>query len=426
MTLPGRRVRRPTRWRWIAVAAAAIVLLLLGMALDGSPAVPRAIAPTGTQVRDGRDALRRLRDTLRAPQPATVRFSDADLHGIAALAANVTSAWRVAAGLTAGRATAMASRELPLGLWLNLHVATVPDTGPGFPALDVSVGDIGIPRWLTRVVMGALRGMIVLRGAKLPPLDRLVLDTDVTGREVAFRLGTPIDGTGLVRLIVGLQAAEVDGARVASLYCGLVAAQRADPANDVATHLRRGVAAAPAGADAVAENRALLVALAMLTVGERAADLADDAAALSKKCWRDPPNLTLASRADLAKHWSLSAALGATVGGDATRALGEWKELSDSLPGGSGFSFVDLAADRAGLRIGRAAGTPAKAAAIRAAFVRATDAMLLPLDAASLAEGLTDAQFVARYGSIDTRDFDGAVTAIDALLDRDPVLRAAR
>lgn len=418
---------RMRRGRVAALVAASLLLLLLGLAIDLSPALPPAAAPTGAQVREGRDALKRLRNAMRAPAPSmVVAFTAEELDGIAALIGNVAHMRRVGADLVGGRARVAASLDLPLGLWLNLSVATVPGSVAGFPPLDVRIGDLGIPRWLTRAGIGAARGLLVLRGGRLPPLDRIVLDTVVDARTVAFRLGTPLDGTGVVRQIVGLQGDRVDGARVASLYCTMMAAQRGDPDRTLASAVRRGVAAAPPGADPAAENRALLVALAILTVGERATDLADGARERSQRCWNDPPGLTLGGRVDLAKHWSLSAALGATVGGDVTRAMGEWKELSDSLPGGSGFSFVDLAADRAGLRIGRAAGRPAQATAIRAALAGASDAALLPLAATNLREGLTNAEFVTRYGSIDTRDFDAAVTRIDSLLDRDPLLRAAR
>src|SRR3546814_20196288 len=63
----------------------------------------------------------------------------------------------------------------------------------------------------------------------------------------------------------------------------------------------------------------------------------------------------LHGRADTPKHWVLSAALTMFMDEKTGRAIGLWKELDDSLPGGSGFSFVDLAADMAGVRSGKAA-----------------------------------------------------------------------
>ena len=57
---------------------------------------------------------------------------------------------------------------------------------------------------------------------------------------------------------------------------------------------------------------------------------------------------TMRGRADLAKHFFVSAHLVALVGSEAARSAGMAKEMLDSH-GGSGFSFRDMAADRAGI-----------------------------------------------------------------------------
>ena len=102
--------------------------------------------------------------------------------------------------------------------------------------------------------------------------------------------------------------------------------------------------------------------------------------------------------------------------------MGNWKELSDSLPGGSGFSFVDVAADRAGLAVGKAAIDPARALAFRADMAAATNATLLPLDATVLAEGVSNEAFKERYGTIESADYRAMTGRIDALLRSRDVL----
>jgi hypothetical protein len=54
-------------------------------------------------------------------------------------------------------------------------------------------------------------------------------------------------------------------------------------------------------------------------------------------------------RRDLAQHFFLSGYLTAVAGATAAEAAGLSKELADAEPGGSGFSFHDLAADLAGI-----------------------------------------------------------------------------
>ncbi|MGV2436495.1 MAG UNVERIFIED_CONTAM: hypothetical protein LVT10_17695 [Anaerolineae bacterium] len=56
----------------------------------------------------------------------------------------------------------------------------------------------------------------------------------------------------------------------------------------------------------------------------------------------------LYKRTDLAKHFMGAAALSVSTNRLFANALGEVKELRDAQTGGSGFSFVDLAADKAG------------------------------------------------------------------------------
>ena len=61
--------------------------------------------------------------------------------------------------------------------------------------------------------------------------------------------------------------------------------------------------------------------------------------------------LTLNGRHDSAQHFVISAALAAWAGEPVAEAIGLYKELDDARRG-SGFSFADLAADRAGTRFG--------------------------------------------------------------------------
>jgi hypothetical protein len=64
---------------------------------------------------------------------------------------------------------------------------------------------------------------------------------------------------------------------------------------------------------------------------------------------------TLNGRADWPRHFSLSAAIAVATHPFVSNATGLLKEELDSLSGGSGFSFGDLLADRAGIRFANAA-----------------------------------------------------------------------
>jgi hypothetical protein len=104
-------------------------------------------------------------------------------------------------------------------------------------------------------------------------------------------------------------------------------------------------------------------------------------------------------RHDLCQHFAVSAALTAVGGAEAAEAAGLLKELLDAEPGGSGFSFADLAADLSGVAFAsRLIEKPARLAAV-AKSCRIADICIAPK---GLAEGLSREVFEKRYG--DTKD----------------------
>jgi len=396
---------------------AALAVLLLGWAvlLSGAPSVPARPRPLPADVAAGRAAVAQLKAAQATPG-AAVRIDAAMLNGLAALASDASGLRHVDAKLDDGTLIGRASLKLPLGQWLNVE-ARVAGAHRGFPPVDATVGAVPLPRFLSRWAAEAGHWLLVRRGARLPELDAMVRRIAVGPDAVTAALALP-SGSGLVDSALRSTGATLDDGRAAALLCRLVAAQRAEPAPDLATHVRRAFAGGEATPDA---NRATFAALALLVAPERATQIfapaAERAAACGAVAAALAPATELHGRPDLAKHWALSAALGAVVGDDAGTALGEWKELADS-DGGSGFSFVDLAADRAGLRAARAAVDPARAAATAAALARADAEALLPTRLTGGPEGLTEAQFRARFGSLDADRYADAVALIDRELAR--------
>lgn len=111
---------------------------------------------------------------------------------------------------------------------------------------------------------------------------------------------------------------------------------------------------------------------------------------------------TMNGREDLTQHFMVSAALDILMGGPATESLGVLKEVSDSRPGGSGFSFADLTADFAGLAFAEGVRGGAVSVDTLAKGFKIGD-YLPPTE--GLTEGLSNAQFAARYGSVTDRRF---------------------
>ena len=103
---------------------------------------------------------------------------------------------------------------------------------------------------------------------------------------------------------------------------------------------------------------------------------------------------TIQGRHDLARHFSIASMLVTNGGKESAEAVSLAKELVDSN-GGSGFSFADLAADKAGIALAEhlLAGTVTLDQVARGF----TSQAFVP-DTANLPEGMTTMQFIRQYG----------------------------
>jgi uncharacterized protein YfiM (DUF2279 family) len=131
-------------------------------------------------------------------------------------------------------------------------------------------------------------------------------------------------------------------------------------------------------------------------------------------------NITLAGRHDLAQHFVISAALAAWAGEPVADAIGLYKELEDARHG-SGFSFIDLAADRAGTRFGEILiRSPEQLIAAMGGTFH--DEQLLPA-VSDLPETLHQPEFKRRFDSLESPQFKAMAAEIERRLDTLPLYR---
>ncbi|MBS1184755.1 MAG: hypothetical protein H6R09_356 [Proteobacteria bacterium] len=169
--------------------------------------------------------------------------------------------------------------------------------------------------------------------------------------------------------------------------------------------------------DVAEENRAALTALAAYLSGISLPRLLES----DSKSIRRAPRvlLSLHGRRDFAEHFMISAALSVNGGSRLANAIGLIKEEEDASKG-SGFSFTDLAANRAGVRLGeRATGEAAAQVQQRLAAAR-SDADLLP-DFRDLPEFMPQAEFDRRFGPIGSPRYLKVIERIDARLAAHPL-----
>ncbi|WP_435418912.1 hypothetical protein WAB17_04980 [Parerythrobacter aurantius] len=398
------------RWaKRLALGCAAALVLAGVLLLDLSPHTAELPRPAAADVAATRTAY----DELRRSRGAGTELDNRALRGLARLVADGWGIDRIGVQVAGGVLEARASIPVAPALWVNLAGRTR-GGADGFPAIECEIGRLTMPPAACRWAVERARGLVHRGKGEPPPLGSLVRRLDVRANSIVLAIGSGSDSE-LLRRLISRQHHPVDRLAVRQAYCALVLRERATPATrleDVARRAFSGPRPWNAG-----RARATFVALAVLTAGERAERLLlADPGFPGSACRRLKPSLALHGRADLAQHWALSAGLTAAYGSRAAGNMGEWKELDDSLPAGSGFSFVDLAADRAGVSFARRATEGGEAAAVAAELSEADAATLLPRDLLRAPEGLSEEGFTDRFGALDAKAYRRHVAAIDRRL----------
>ncbi|MDY6969717.1 MAG: hypothetical protein SVR08_13815 [Spirochaetota bacterium] len=154
--------------------------------------------------------------------------------------------------------------------------------------------------------------------------------------------------------------------------------------------------------NAVAENRILIIALTINSVGTKINRILG----MKKKSGFKRLRLTLLGRQDLAKHFLVSAAITVSAGTGLANLAGIFKEIDDSR-GGSGFSFADLSADRAGVRFAQKAVTLEGQAVIlqqRMSSTSLRDTDYMPY-INNLPEGIMELQFKRKFKDLNSENY---------------------
>ena len=407
----------------LAVASAAAIVVT---GIEKAPLVSEAASPDAQSLARGRDLVQRYRQSLLNPDSLTTLTADErDLNQMLAVAGR---GLRHAAFDVRIRSTGMlaaASLRLPktpLGEYLNARVGFVPSEN-GIAVDSARVGRIDIPGWL--VLAGLRAGLDATLGGgrgdeALSSVRRVVFSP--RNVVVTYR-PTP-------ELIAELEASakqtyrdlavDIDPALVRVYYAALVDKSRGPAAGRDASFSRYlGAAMAlarqrSATGTAVDENRAAILALAIYFGDPRFERLIG--AVRTGELAASPPDaghVTLRGRRDLVQHFTVSAALAVTAGSGIADVIGEIKEVEDTGSGGSGFSFTDIAADRAGTRFALAATGSRSAARVQGLLAGAPPENLFFPAVDGLPEFMPAGEFARRFGNVGSAEYDRVVRDID-------------
>lgn len=172
---------------------------------------------------------------------------------------------------------------------------------------------------------------------------------------------------------------------------------------------------------AVIENEAAFLALAIYTGHHRLANFVGDVQPFDGRVVMPKYRPMLANRSDLTQHFVISAAIKILSEQGIGMAIGEFKELMDRAEGGSGFSFADLAADVAGLKLAVAAMDPETAERIQHFLAQVENESNFFPAIDSLQEGISKSEFSRQYGTVESAEYKQQLAIINQRIAQLPI-----
>jgi len=416
-------MKRLIGWGGLFVVLATLTLLPW-LALDDAPAIEPPAQFRRTDLAWIKSLFEKHDPRGQTPDVVqSIQLDEAELNRLLNYAVELRRVSGIAAELTPGLATLTATLTVPsnpFGRYLNI-TAEVADVPGGIRIRSLQLGSLPLPGtladWTARLAHRWLRRDKTY-AALADAFTQVSFDENQATLDYRWR---PELLTRIERKSAELLLAPEDQARM------LAYAERLDTL--LKPHPRGSTVplvsivgplftyALQNGNDAREENRAALTALAAYLGGISLPKLLEGDSHSIRRAPR--VLLSIHGRRDFAEHFVISAALSANGGSRLANAIGLMKEEEDA-DRGSGFSFTDLANDRAGVKLGTHATGDAAARVRQLLAVSHSDTDLLP-DFRNLPEFMPQTEFDRRFGPIGSARYQRVIQGIDARLAAHPL-----
>ena len=410
-------------------------LVLAWLVIEDTPLVRVA---GSLQPEDAERAKRLLKATwdglVKTREHNAVTASEADLNSLLALLTRGLPAVAGRAAVTPRGLEGKLSVRLPqnpLGSHLNIRIGVAPSIR-GLEITHANLGSLQLPGWMAAAairysldfVLGRAQGSAILGAVQ--SVTMLGDGTTVTFRPIP-ELKRVLEDF-VLRSNLGLVS---DPAVVRIYYRQLMKTGQTvrgrrkislgfftQPVFQLASRRSRET-------DAVDENRAAILALAVYLGDSRFEKFIGPVRTGGMGFhYGVSRRVVLAGRRDLRLHFIVSAGLELLSDRGITHAIGEFKELLDTRSRGSGFSFADLAADRAGVLFAETATRDTNSAGgFQRLLGDSTDEDLFFPSIAGLKEGVSRKKFAQQYSNTVSEAYREAVAEIDDRLRKLPAYR---
>lgn len=406
--------------KWLLISIAFIVFLLVAtvvtvtiMAVQQTPLVA-STAPTQL---DGADSVNELLGQLqrafsRREEGHQVTLTETQVESLVGVLQRALPDFKGVVNITPIGGTINVTYAITdMGYFVNASALVLP--GDSLRIEQVQIGDLTIPgrfllRFLERTVNSYTQSEIAT--IALSRVERVTMRSGELTLDVG-RLDELLSELNVVASNMSVTE-ETELQRLAAYYLRYISGREialSDKPVSLIEYLREGMARAReqsrTSEDALLHNKAVILALAVYVGHHRVGNLVGDIQPDPNKALKPRRGAVLHNRNDLARHFIISAALELLSEQGMSLAIGEFKELMDRGKGGSGYSFVDLAADMSGTEFARVATEPSTALRVQNAVARIQSELEIipPID--GLPEGLSKQAFTEQYQRVDSEAY---------------------
>lgn len=412
---------------------ALLLVALLAVISDDEPLATPSAPVTPEVAQEVKLIAKQMQGALYTTQIHTMTFSEQQTRSLLAVAARALPRMSGNVQITKDGSTVRLTLripESPFGDYINLHIS-LPPSAAGLVIDPLRIGGLTLPGYIAQpliegfanVAFGGDEGSKLLANIKhIRSYDKLLVVTYQTTPHLDEKLVTALNR------LQPWRDENSDSATMAirSHYMRLCKSKYRTAiitlGKPLSASLKYAAKRSDSTDEAIMENRAALLALAIYFGNYRFNTLLNAVPdATIQQCQRARSAVSLAGRQDLALHFIYSVAIKIIADSQMSFAVGELKEMLDSLQGGSGFSFADLAADESGIRFAELATTPESAERVQmmAAELKHEERFFPAID--NLPEGIPQQQFEEEYGGTEGSYYKGRLTQIKASINALPL-----
>jgi hypothetical protein len=419
--------------RWITLCAIFLLVLLvcasMGLALfalEDEPEVSKRAPAEYITVAEGKAFVKRIMLQIESTDESgtLLVISERELDQLSQLGAHTFKSLGTDFDIDGSAINAAMSVQLPrnpFGRYLNMG-AQIQQSRTGLAIDRLTIGPINVPaRWV--LPLGARLVDVLFQDQQASLILESISGVHVAGDTVLLSIEPPPDIRAhleqAVSTLQNLRLPAGEQERVVHYYSLLVneGARYNGGSQSLSEYLYPLMEEAASRSDrgsAVAENRAALWALIIYFSDGEFEMLIGELVSSQRELVRSPSDVTLLGRQDLVAHFLTSAGITLASQQGISIAAGEFKELLDSGNDTSGFSFIDMAADRAGMQFAiSATANEEDARWLQEQMVANSNEVNFFPEISGLREGLSDAQFRQQYGDLESERYAQEVALIE-------------